>query len=248
MDTVDSLTGLTRLVYSVIVPLRDEADNIQKLIHSIEQVMQSLDGFWELICVDDGSIDATPHLLKQEQRRSSFLKVVTFDRSYGQSDALAAGFSLARGEFVITLDGDLQNDPADIANLIMWMSDYDLVCGHRFVRHDFWLKRVISYGANAIRSRVCKDGVSDTGCSLKIFRRSCLRKIKMYEGMHRFLPALFSIEGFRVREVFVTHRPRTRGRSKYPLTSRLLKPVVDMCAVAWMRRRQLKYRIKEESP
>lgn len=232
---------MTAIVYSVVVPLKNEEGNIENLIDEIEKQMNSLNKPWEMICVDDGSTDTTRLILERLQSLKSFLKPVVLNRTYGQSAALAAGFERAQGDFVITLDGDRQNDPADIPKLIHALTTCDLVCGYRVDRCDRWLKKATSRVANAIRSRICRDGIRDTGCSLKIFRSRCLRSIKLYDGMHRFLPALFLIEGFRVQEVAVSHRKRLNGQSKYPLHTRLLKPITDMLVVAWMRRRHLNY-------
>lgn len=231
--------------YSVVIPMKNEEGNVNPLIKEVEEVMTSLQQPWELICIDDGSTDSTYSLLDGLAQQKSFMQVIAFDRNYGQSSAFDAGFQLARGEFVITLDGDRQNDPADIPYLIQAVSDCDMVCGIRQKRHDPWHKRYISYFANQIRSRVCQDGMRDTGCSLKIYRTACLKKIKMYNGMHRFLPALFTIEGFRIRQVPVSHRERIEGKTKYNFFNRSFNTIADLLAVRWMRKRQLNYKMKK---
>ncbi|MCB1119172.1 MAG: glycosyltransferase, partial [Chlamydiia bacterium] len=175
----------------------------------------------------------------------SYLRVIQFDRNYGQSAAFDSGFQAAKGEFVITLDGDRQNDPQDIPKLLKHTEEADLICGERMKRKDSWWKCFVSKVANAIRSRFCNDGVPDTGCSLKIYRRSCLQQLKLYQGMHRFLPALFQIEGFTVKSVPVTHRKREKGRTKYNIFNRSLNTIIDMFAVRWMRKRHLNYKIKK---
>lgn len=229
--------------YSVVIPLKNEEDNILDLIQELEPVMSSLKEPWELICIDDGSTDRTLDILKKIAKDKKFLRIVIFKRNYGQSSAFDAGFKYAKGEFVITLDGDRQNDPADIPKLIAAIENCDLVCGHRFNRRDPLIKRITSRLANGVRSRVCQDGMQDTGCSLKIYRTTCLRSIKMYQGMHRFLPALFTIEGFRVKEVDVNHRERVKGKTKYNFFNRSFNTVWDMLAVRWMRQRRLNYEI-----
>jgi len=234
--------------YSVVIPLKNEEGNIADLIAELEPAMTKLDGPWELICVDDGSTDETGKILLSLQDSKPFLRVLTFDHNYGQSGAFDAGFRAARGEYVITMDGDRQNDPADIPKMIGKASDCDLVCGMRQKRKDTWIKRITSRCANWVRSRVCQDGVQDTGCSLKVYRSSCLQKIKMFHGMHRFLPALFKIEGFRVIEVPVNHRERATGTTKYNFLNRSFNTVEDMMAVRWMRKRRLNYQIKKELP
>lgn len=233
------------LNYSVILPIKDEEDNIESLIQEIENVMAALKNPWELICVDDGSTDKSLEILKTLAEKKSFIRLIVFDGNFGQSSAFDVGFREAKGTLVITLDADGQNDPADIPKLIDLMSEADLVCGWRTNRKDTWSKKIISTIANKVRGCLIQDGVHDTGCSLKVYRKSCFPKIKLYHGMHRFLPALFMIEGFRVREVPVSHRERQGGVSKYHFFNRSLAPFVDLFAVAWMRRRQLKYRISK---
>ncbi len=234
--------------YSVVIPLKNEAENILELINELEPVMDGLKQPWELICVDDGSTDGTQSILSGLIQRKRNLRVLLFTRNFGQSSAFDAGFKAARGEFVITLDGDRQNDPADIPKLAAAAADCDMVCGQRVKRRDPWSKRFISKAANYVRSRVCQDGVQDTGCSLKIYRTQCLRQIKMYQGMHRFLPALFTIEGFRVKEMPVNHRERLKGSTKYNFFNRSFNILADMWAVWWMRNRRLNYQIQSELP
>lgn len=232
--------------YSVVVPMKNEASNIPDFIHELEPIMLSLNQPWELICIDDGSTDQTLEVLKQFKEQKPYLRVLIFDKNYGQSSAFDAGFRHAVGEFVITLDGDLQNDPADIPKMLQLAEQADLVCGQRQKRRDTLVKRLTSFLANQIRSRVCQDGVKDTGCSLKVYRTSCLKQIKMYHGMHRFLPALFKIEGFRVVETPVNHRERTKGTTKYNFLNRSFNTISDMLAVRWMLKRHLRYQIDKE--
>lgn len=229
--------------YSVVIPLKNEAENIMSLIDELEPVMNSLNHPWELICIDDGSTDTTREILRVLSKKKSFLTLLSFTRNFGQSSAFDAGFRAAKGEFVITMDGDRQNDPKDIPKMVEAARKYDLVCGIRTNRKDPWHKKLTSKIANFMRSRLCQDYVKDTGCSLKVYRTDCLKKIKMYNGMHRFLPALFSIEGFSIKEISVNHRPRTLGATKYNFFNRSFKPIIDMLAVRWMRKRQLNYKI-----
>ncbi len=235
------------LIYSVIIPLKNEEQNIELLVNEIEPVMQQLNRPWELICVDDGSTDKTPLILQKLSKQKDYLQVLTFTKNFGQSSAFDAGFKAAKGEFVITLDGDLQNDPKDIPKLIKLLDRADLVCGWRQNRKDRWNKRWISKIANFVRSRFCEDGIHDTGCSLKIYRRSCLQQVKLFQGMHRFLPALFLIEGFRVAESPVNHRPRHGGKTKYHFFNRSLNTLADLLAVRWMRKRRLRYEMDKKS-
>lgn len=234
------------IMYSVVVPLKNEAENIVDLIAEIEPVMTQLGQTWELICIDDGSTDDTLAILQGLSASKPYLRTLVFKQNYGQSSAFDAGFRAARGQWVITMDGDRQNDPADIPNLLQHIRTSDLICGRRINRRDPWHKRISSKGANLVRGWLCQDNVHDTGCSLKIYRRDCLDKIKMFHGMHRFLPALFQNEGFRVVEVPVNHRERTRGVTKYNLFNRSFNTIADMLAVRWMRQRQLRYEISKE--
>ncbi len=230
--------------YSVIVPLKNEEENIIDLIQELNPVMTTLQKNWELICVDDGSTDKTLEILQSLQKQHPQLRILSFDGNFGQSSAFDAGFKAARGEFVITMDGDRQNDPKDIPALLKHADGFDLVCGYRANRKDPLHKKIQSKIANFIRSRVCADGVRDTGCSLKVYRRSALEKIKLFNGMHRFLPALFLIEGFKVTEVPVNHRERVKGVTKYNFFNRSFNTVADMLAVNWMGKRNLRYKIK----
>lgn len=234
-------------VYSVVIPLKNEADNLVDLVEELEPVMQSLGKPWELICIDDGSTDNTRQILTDLCLQKDYLRTILFKQNYGQSSAFDAGFKAAKGEFVITLDGDGQNDPADIPKLVTLIQDSDLVCGIRLKRKDTLIKRITSKTANAVRNWLCHDGVKDTGCSLKVYRKSCLDKIKMYHGLHRFLPALFTIEGFRLKEIPVNHRERLRGKSNYNFFNRSFNTLADLWAVRWMQKRHLNYQIDIQS-
>jgi len=231
--------------YSVVVPLKNEEENIQELVEEVEAVMKAQNVTWEMICVDDGSTDRTLETLAGLRQVKPYLRTVVFTKNFGQSCAFAAGFNTARGKYVVTLDGDRQNDPRDIPKLMAIETDYDLVCGIRQHRMDSILKKTISFVANSVRSRVCHDGIADTGCSLKLYRRECLQNIKMYLGMHRFLPALFQIEGYRVGQIPVRHRKRIKGDTKYSLVNRSFNTIADMFAVRWMRKRKLTYEVKK---
>jgi len=234
--------------YSIVIPLKDEESNIEELVKELEPVMESIQQPWELICIDDGSTDRTLPILQQLQKTRPHMKIITFSRNYGQSSAFDSGFKSAQGEFVITLDGDRQNDPRDIPKLIGAINGFDMVCGQRVNRKDPLSKKIISNIANAVRSRVCEDGVTDTGCSLKLYRSQCLKQIPLYEGMHRFLPALFLIHGFTIGQVPVNHRERVKGKTKYNLFNRSFNTIVDMWAVHWMKKRHLCYQEKIYGP
>lgn len=236
------------VTYSVVIPLKNEEDNIVELVEELEPIMDKINQPWELICIDDGSTDQTLAKLTELASQRKFLRILAFKYNCGQSCAFDAGFRSAKGEWVITLDGDRQNDPHDIPKLIQASFDCDLVCGQRVNRKDTLVKRVTSRLANSIRSRFCHDNIQDTGCSLKLYRRSCLQNIKMYKGMHRFLPALFKIEQYKVKEVPVNHRERVRGQTKYNFLNRSFNTIADMLAVRWMWKRRLNYQIDKEIP
>lgn len=235
-----------KIAYSIVVPLKNEEENIIDLIAEIEPVMFQLGQSWELICVDDGSTDQTLSLLTALKMTKPFLKVLSFQCNSGQTSAFDAGFKAAQGEFVITLDGDGQNDPKDIPQLLKAAKDCDLVCGRRANRKDPLSKKITSKIANFVRRNLCQDQVQDTGCSLKVYRNASLKTIKLFNGMHRFLPALFLIEGYLVKEVDVNHRERTKGKTKYTFFNRSFNTIADMLAVRWMLKRKLHYQIKQE--
>jgi glycosyltransferase involved in cell wall biosynthesis len=234
--------------YSIVIPIKNEEDNIAPLIQEVEEVFFSLNRPFEIILIDDGSTDRSKEILLELKKSRDFLKLIFFDKNYGQSSAFDAGFKAAQGTFVISLDGDGQNDPKDIPKMLNLAEQCDLVSGWRKSRQDPWSKRIISKIVNPIRSFLCQDGVHDTGCSLKVYRKDKLAKVQLYHGMHRFLPALFIIEGFKVAEIAVSHRPRQKGVSKYHFFNRSLSPLLDMLAVVWMRRRKLRYAIDKELP
>lgn len=234
--------------YSVVIPLKNEESNIADLINELEPIMNQLSAPWELICIDDGSTDSTKKVLQELAKTKPYLKVLIFQKNYGQSSAFDAGFKEAQGDFVITLDGDRQNDPADIPKMVKLINQCDLVCGIRQKRKDPFSKRVVSKLANFVRRLICHDGVQDTGCSLKVYRRTCLQQIKMFKGMHRFLPALFNIEGFRIMEIPVNHRERLKGTSKYNFFNRSFNTIADLFAVHWMKKRHLGYQIQQKIP
>ncbi len=242
----------SELLYSVVIPIYNEADNIVPLVEELEWVMHIYNTQWEAIFVDDGSNDATQQILSDLVASKPHIRYLRLKKNYGQTSAFAAGVRAARGSWIISLDGDGQNDPRDIPLLIdtchQLPMGYDLVCGKRRLRQDPWYKKIISKVANGVRKKVLADQIQDTGCSLKLYRRSCLQQIPLFHGMHRFLPALFQIDGFCTKEVAVHHRERRRGKSKYHLFNRGISLFFDMLAVAWMRKRRLRYEIEKELP
>mgnify|MGYP000254969149 CR=1 FL=1 len=228
---------------SVVVPLYNEEDNVQGLQAQIDVALTGRD--YELVLVDDGSNDHTLERILRGPR----VRVVRFERNAGQSAAMHAGMLAARGRIVALLDGDLQNDPADIPRLLAEIEKgADLVCGYRLKRRDNFSKRISSRIANAIRSRFTGDGVRDTGCTLKAMRRECIAALVPFHGMHRFIPALVKGAGHRIVEIPVHHRPRTAGVSKYGFGSRAIKATLDMLGVKWILSRQLRFRVVPDDP
>ena len=227
---------------SLVIPLRDERENLRPLREELKAALHAARWTFEIIWVDDGSTDGSREVLQEICAEDATSRALRLDRARGQTAALDAGFREARGEIVATLDADLQSDPADIPRMMDSLGSLDALVGYRIRRDDPAWRRALSRAANAVRNRVLGESIRDTGCSLKLFRRRCLQRIKLYDGMHRFLPALLALEGFRVGQIGVRHRPRHKGRSKYGPTSRILGPVLDLLAVKWMQKRKLDYR------
>ena len=230
---------------SVVVPAFDEADNLEPLHRELDAVLARVQGGAEIVFVDDGSRDASLEIMRGLARKDPRVRVVALDGNHGQSAALEAGFRAARGEVVATLDADLQNDPADLPRLLACLGRADVVNGVRQKRRDSRVRLLSSRIANGFRNWATGESVTDVGCSLRVMRASYLRRVKMFRGMHRFLPTLLRMEGARVMEVPVAHRPRVRGQSKYGIGNRLWSGLRDVFAVRWMQSRALRYRIKE---
>ena len=249
---------------SVVIPVRNEADNILPLLAEIHAALEGR-GEFEVVYVDDGSSDATPARLAEAQKLHPRLRVLAHAESCGQSAALVTGFRAARGEWIATLDGDGQNDPADIPKLLAARdgagghasaststpastpSNLQLVAGHRKKRQDTWLKRFSSCVANGVRSRLLGDATPDTGCGLKLILRSAVLDLPTFDHMHRFLPALIQRNGGATLSVEVNHRPRTRGTSNYGMFDRLWVGIVDLFGVMWLQRRARRPRVSERS-
>ena len=219
---------------SIVVPLFNEEENVPILQAELAAALDGLD--YEIIFVDDGSTDQTVARIAAGPR----VRVLPFARNAGQSAAMYAGLHAVRGATAVLLDGDLQNDPADIPKLLRELeAGADLVCGYRAQRKDTVVKRLTSRIANTVRSRFTKDGVRDTGCTLKAMRRECISALIPFKGMHRFIPALIKGAGYQLVEVPVNHRPRKFGISKYGLGNRAIRATVDMFGVRWLLSRQL---------
>ena len=222
---------------SVVVPLFNEEENVPILQAELMAALSGLD--YEIIFVDDGSVDRTVERIAFKPE----IRLVQFERNAGQSAAMYAGLQSARGATAVLIDGDLQNDPADIPKLLAEIErGADLVCGYRAQRKDTFVKRLTSRVANFVRSRFTKDGVRDTGCTLKAMKRECISALLPFKGMHRFIPALVKGAGYRLVEIPVNHRPRKFGESKYGLGNRALRATTDMFGVRWLLSRRLDYK------
>ena len=229
-----------RCAVSVVVPLFNEEENLPILQAELTAALAGQD--YEIIFVDDGSTDGTVARIARDPR----IRVVQFAANAGQSAAMYAGLHAANGNIAVLIDGDLQNDPADIPKLLAEIErGADLAAGYRAQRKDTLLKRLTSRIANAVRSRFTKDGVRDTGCTLKAMRRECIQALVPFKGMHRFIPALIKGAGYKIVEVPVNHRPRKFGQSKYGLGNRAVRATVDMFGVRWLLSRQLNYKTRD---
>lgn len=231
---------------SVVIPVYNERENLVFLEEEIEKALGKTNLKYEIIFVDDGSLDDSANIILSLRKQNSKIRLIQFTSNAGQTSAFAAGFSASKGNYVATLDADLQNDPSDIPKLLEKIGEFDVVCGWRFKRNDTWIKRISSKVANKVRNFVSNEDIEDTGCSLKVFRKECLESLKLFNGMHRFFPTLLKMEGYKVTQIKVGHNARKFGSSNYNIRNRLLASLVDLVAVRWMQKRKLKYQIKEE--
>ena len=233
---------------SLIVPVYNEEENLDPLVEEIRLAMDRQPRCWNLLFIDDGSSDSSLPVMRSLAAKYENVHYLSFIENQGQSAAFAAGFREAQGSVFVTLDADLQNDPADIPLLLnMYDQGYDMVTGWRADRRDGFAKRTASRIANAIRNRLSHETVRDTGCSLKVFRASMAVKLPLFTGMHRFFPTLMKLQGAKVAEVRVRHRPRLHGKSKYGIWDRAFSSLYDLFAVRWMQKRTFAYRIRERN-
>ncbi|MGE4319043.1 MAG: glycosyltransferase family 2 protein [Deferribacterales bacterium] len=230
---------------SYVIPVYDEEDNLPLLYGEIIGVCDVLGGEYEIIFVDDCSKDKSLDVIRQLAASDKNVRYIAFEKNTGQSGALYAGFQAALGEIIITMDADLQNDPKDIPEMLKLFGQYDMINGWRHNRKDTLSKKIASKIGNKVRNSIINDGMHDTGCSLKVMRADMLKKIRMFKGMHRFLPALMRLEGANVTEVKVNHRHRQFGVSKYTNLRRGIEGLYDLICVRWMQKRYLKIRVKE---
>ena len=227
------------MTVSVVIPVFQEQDNVIPLLEEFVPVAQHLPGL-EVLVVDDGSTDATWARLQESASRFPFLRGIRADRNRGQSAAMLLGLQEAKGDILVTLDGDRQNNPADIPRLVEATRQFDVVCGYRAHRRDTWSRRLASRLGNGIRNAVTHDGLRDTGCSLKAFRRACAADLPPVNGVHRFMGAYFRLAGRTIEQIPVDHRPRTQGVSKYTNLKRLPRTAFDLIGFMWYRSRVLR--------
>ncbi len=232
---------------SIIVPAYNERDNLALLLSELRAAVLATGRSWEILIVDDASTDGSPALLADAARADDAVRPVLLAERIGQSGALAAGLTQARGSIVVTLDADLQNDPADLPKLLAALENADVVSGIRAGRRDTWVRKVSSRIANGVRRAALGDGITDIGCSFKAYRREALEGLPMFVGVHRFLPALCQFRGARVVEVAVSHRARRHGVSKYGVTNRLWRGLHDLIGVSWLKVRLIRYTIRRET-
>lgn len=221
---------------SVVIPIYNEALNIEKLHHELTEVLGQSRSSYELLMVDDGSSDGSFEILKRIQKTDAHVRAIQFRRNFGQTAAFAAGFAAARGRLIVTSDGDLQNDPRDIPLMVKRLDEggFDIVCGWRKDRQDAWInRRLPSQLANMLISWSTGVKLNDYGCSLKVFRAEVVKPLRLYGELHRFLPALASDVGVRIAEQAVNHRARIHGKSKYGI-SRTVRVVLDLITVKFL--------------
>jgi glycosyltransferase involved in cell wall biosynthesis len=233
---------------SVVFPVYNEEENIPILLDEIARALEGKPWTWEMVAVDDGSSDRSLEVLREQRAKHPNLRILAFEKNCGQTAALDAAWRAAQGCFVVSLDADLQNDPADIPAMMRKLEETgsDMVIGVRVNRHDTWSRKMQSRIGNGVRNWITRDQITDTGCSLKLVRREAIDRVKLYTGMHRFLPTLVRMAGYKVIEMPVNHRPRRHGVSKYGAMNRAFRGLADCLAVRWMGTRMLNYKIRDK--
>ncbi|MDG5492283.1 glycosyltransferase family 2 protein [Psychroserpens sp. SPM9] len=233
--------------FTIIVPVYNEEDNIERLEKELVAYLELALVSTKILIINDGSTDASQSLIEAICHKHFNFDYVLFEKNQGLSAALKAGFDLATTELVGYIDADLQTSPKDFNLLLEYSSDYDLVTGVRLNRKDHFIKKLSSKIANRIRRLFTQDGMDDTGCPLKVIKTEYAKRIIMFKGLHRFLPALVLLQNGRIKQVPVNHFPRIAGTSKYGLRKRLFAPLADCFAYVWMKKRMLHYKIAKKS-
>lgn len=236
-----------KLDVSVVIPVYNEEENLPILWPEIREVLDPKGLSYEVIFVDDGSRDRSAEIVREFQAADPRVRLIRFKANAGETAANDAGLKAARGRHVVTMDADLQNDPRDIPRLLSALREWDAVTGWRVKRDDPRVKRISSRIANAVRNTLSRETIRDSGCTFRAFRRECLRGLVLYRGFHRFIPTLLRMQGYRVVEIPVNHRPRRFGTSKYGISNRAFSAFRDLLVVRWMKDRQLSYQITEDT-
>jgi dolichol-phosphate mannosyltransferase len=233
---------------SLVIPAYNEQENIPTLLERVEGALRRVGRPFEVIIIDDGSTDQTPQLLAEGMRKHPWLRVLRMQENRGQSAAFDAGFKSARGEVIATIDADLQNDPEEIPRLLPMLDGYDMVTGWRKERADTGFRRLQTKIANRIRNWLSDETIQDSASSLKLYKRHCVQDLRLFNGMHRFFPTLVKMQGYSVVETPVKHSPRFAGTAKYGFRNRAWRAFVDLLAVRWMKKRHVRYRVREIRP
>ena len=233
---------------SVVIPVYNEEDNLPRLWPELRGVLEEMAVSFEVIFVDDGSRDRSAELIRAMREADVRVRLVRLKANAGETAATDAGFKAARGQRVVTMDADLQNDPHDIPALVQRLEQWDAVTGWRIGRGegDTIVRRISSRVANGMRNWLSDESIHDSGCTFRAFRRECLRGLVLYRGFHRFIPTLLRMRGYRVIEVPVRNRPRRFGESKYGVLNRMFAAFVDLLVVRWMKNRLLRYEVAED--
>ncbi|MBI4007606.1 MAG: glycosyltransferase family 2 protein [Planctomycetes bacterium] len=232
---------------SVVLPVFNEAENVPLVASGIIEVLDKLNEAYEIIFVDDGSKDNSFEVLKGICSKYKVVRTIRFKKNCGETAALDAGFKAARGDWVVAMDADLQTDPNDIPKMLEKTKEYDVVWGYRDKRNDPWIKLISSKVANFVRNKLTNENIRDVGCPLRVIKKECLDKLKLFTGLHRFMPTLCKMEGYRVVELEIKHSPRRYGKSKYNIWNRVFRSFVDLLAVRWMLKRRLGYEVVEST-
>lgn len=235
---------------SVVFPVYNEEENIPLLLREIAAAVEGRGWTYEIVAVDDGSSDRSLEVLRSLRQQYPTLRVLALQKNSGQTAALDAAWRAAQGRLVVSLDADLQNDPADIPVMMQKLEEAgaDMVIGVRVNRRDTWSRKMQSRIGNGVRNWITGDRITDTGCSLKLVKKEAVDRVRLFTGMHRFLPTLVRYAGYKVVEMPVSHRPRQFGVSKYGAMNRAFRGLADCFAVRWMGKRMLKYEVREERP
>ena len=241
-----SSRSVSDLDLSLVIPVYNEEGNLPLLWPEIREVLNPMGLRYEIVFVDDGSRDRSAELIRGFRDQDPRVRLVRLKVNSGETAATDAGFKAARGRWVVTMDADLQNDPHDIPTLLSHLDRWDAATGRRTRREDPWIRKISSRIANWVRNAISGDSIQDSGCTFRAFRRECLRGLTLYRGLHRFLPTLLRLKGYRVLEVPVNHRPRRFGESKYGITNRAFGAFRDLLVVRWMADRQLRYQVIED--